>query len=311
MPFCQNCGRKLAENEVCNCTSGAAPTPVPTPTTAPAAAPQPAPAEAPAPKPEAAPAPKAEAAPAPAPKPEEKPATAAAPQTPPPAAPKPQPAPAPAPKPAPQPAPAPQQVYPNAAAQQPKKKKTPVGLIIAIILIPIVLIVLLVVGILAAILLPAMSGYVSKSKISSANASASSISKAVDSSLTDLDMQGVKISGYYVVCSDKKNNYNLPENFDEDEFYKKMKNYYSDSEKHEWFAVVEYSSCTYAAVSEGWKEQLVGTYPYSSTADGPCYYDTYYLSTTKRTKASLTKLYNDAAKKVKQKAEEASYYDYY
>ena len=309
MPFCQNCGRKLAENEVCNCTSGAAPTPVPTP--APAAAPQPAPAEAPAPKPEAAPAPKAEAAPAPAPKPEEKPATAAAPQTPPPAAPKPQPAPAPAPKPAPQPAPAPQQVYPNAAAQQPKKKKTPVGLIIAIILIPIVLIVLLVVGILAAILLPAMSGYVSKSKISSANSSASSISKAVNSSLTDLDTQGVKISGYYVVCSDKKNNYNLPENFDEDEFYKKMKNYYSDSEKHEWFAVVEYSSCTYAAVSEGWKEQLVGTYPYSSTADGPCYYDTYYLSTTKRTKASLTKLYNDAAKKVKQKAEEASYYDYY
>ena len=305
MPFCQNCGRKLAENEVCNCTSGAAPTPVPTP--APAAAPQPAPAEAPAPKPEAAPAPKAEAAPAPAPKPEEKPATAAAPQTPPPAAPKPQPAP----KPAPQPAPAPQQVYPNAAAQLPKKKKTPVGLIIAIILIPIVLIVLLVVGILAAILLPAMSGYVSKSKISSANASANSISKAVDSSLTDLDMQGVKISGYYVVCSDKKNNYNLPENFDEDEFYKQMKNYYSDSEKHEWFAVVEYSSCTYAAVSEGWKEQLVGTYPYSSTADGPCYYDTYYLSTTKRTKASLTKLYNDAAKKVKEKAESASYYDYY
>ena len=269
MPFCQNCGRKLAENEVCNCTSGAAPAPVPTP--APAAAPQPAPAEAPAPKPEAAPAPKAEAAPAPAPKPEEKPANAAAPQTPPPAAPKPQPAPAPKPQPA--PAPAPQQVYPNAAAQQPKKKKTPVGLIIAIILIPIVLIVLLVVGILAAILLPAMSGYVSKSKISSANAAASSISKAVDSSLTDLDMQGVKISGYYVVCSDKKNNYNLPENFDEDEFYKQMKNYYSDSEKQEWFAVVEYSSCTYAAVSEGWKEQLVGTYPYSSTADGPCYYD--------------------------------------
>ncbi len=156
-----------------------------------------------------------------------------------------------------------------------------------------------------------MSGYVSKSKISSANASASSISKAVNSSLTDLDMQGVKISGYYVVCSDKKNNYNLPENFDEDEFYKQMKNYYSDSEKHEWFAVVEYGKCTYAADSETWKNEIVGTSPNAATTDGPCYYDTYYLSTTKRTKASLTKLYNDAAKKVKEKAESASYYDYY
>ncbi|MBO7395324.1 MAG: hypothetical protein J6U16_04300 [Ruminococcus sp.] len=337
MPFCQNCGRKLAENEICNCTSGAAPTPVPTP--APAAAPTPvptpeaAPAPAPAPKPAETTAPKP--APAPAPKPAEtaapKPAPAPAPkpvnntpqQTTPPPAPKPQPAPAPAPKP--QPAPAPQNVntaqqvnntqavYQNVNVQQKPKKKTSVGLIIAIILIPIVLIVLLILGILAAILIPSMTGYVNKSKVSSANASANSISKAVNSALIEMDESNFNVGGsYYIICSDKENNYNVPtENFDEDELYKKIKNLYADSEKCEWFAVVEYGSCTYVAESETWKNEIVGTYPNTATPDGPCYYDTYYLSTTKREKASLTKLYNEAAKKVKQKAEDASSYYYY
>ena len=229
------------------------------------------------------------------------------------------------PPPAPKPAPAPQTVnaaqqvntnqavYNNVNVQQKPKKKTSVGLIIALILIPIVLIILIIVLILAAILIPSMSGYVKKSKVNSANASASSISKAVSSALTDMDSQGFTIgNSYYVICSDKKNNYNVPsENFDEDALYKSIKNYYADYNKSEWFAVVEYGSVTYVAASEGWKDEIVGTYPKTATPDGPCYYDTYYLSTTKREKASLTKLYNDAAKKVKQKAEDASYYDYY
>ena len=342
MPFCQNCGRKLAENEVCNCASGTAPTPAPAPAPAPAAAPTPAPAPAPAaapvpapaaaPTPAPAPAPAAAPTPAPAPaaapkpvnngqavqtpppaaQPAPKPANAAA-QTPPPA-PKPAPAPQSAPKPAPQPVPNPAQqpAYANAAAQQPKKKKSSVGLIIAIILIVVVLVILLILGVLAAIFIPGMLGYVNKSKVSSANSSASSIYKAASSSLTELDEQGYSIGGtYYIVCSDKENNYNLPENFNEDEFYKSMKNYFADSEKMEWFAVVEYGSVTYTADSETWKNEIVGTYPNQATTDGPSYYDKYYLSSSKREKASLTKLYNDAAQKVKQKAEDASYWSFY
>lgn len=295
MPFCQNCGRKLAENEVCNCTSGAAPTPTPAPVPTPAPSPAPKPAETAAPKP----------APTPAPAP--KPINNTSQQTTPPPAPKPQ------------PAPAPQQMntnqayYQNVNVQQKPKKKTSVGLIIALILIPVVLIVLLVLAILAAILVPGMLGYVNKSKVSSANASANNISKAVNSALTEMDSDGFNVGGsYYIICSDKKNNYNVPaENFDETELYDKIKEFYADSENTEWFAVVEYGSCTYAANSETWKNEIVGTCPKAATTDGPCYYDTYYLSTTKREKASLTKLYNEAAKKVKEKAEEASSYYFY
>lgn len=275
MPFCQNCGKRLAENEVCNCT---ATNPNPTPV----------------PKPSPQNTNNNSVNPAPAPKPNNQNVSNGT--TPPPA-----------------PQPAPQAAYQNVSAQQ-TKKKTPVGLIIAIILIPIVLIVLLVIGLLAAILVPSMIGYTNKSKVTSANANASSLYKGLNSSLVEMDSAGYKISGssYYIICSDKKNNYNVPtDNFDEDKFYKTLKNYYSDSEKGEWFAVVEYGSVSYVASSESWKNQLVGTYPKAATPDGPSYYDTYYLSTTKREKASLTKLYNEAAKKVKQKAEDASYYNYY
>lgn len=303
MPFCQNCGRKLAENEVCNCTSGtaanAAPAPAPQPT------PAPTPVQAPKPAPTPAPAPQPANGGAQTPPPAPKPVNSGA-QTPPPA-------PKPAPQPQPAPAPQPQGVYTNVNVQQQPKKKTSVGLIIALILIPIILIVLIVVLILAAILVPSMSGYVKKSKVSSANATSNSIYKAVTSSLTDMDANGYSIGGgYYIICSDKENNYNVPtEHFNEDVLYKNIDSYFKDNQNCEWFAVVEYGSVTYAASSESWKDEIVGSYPSAATTDGPCYYDTYYLSTTKRTKASLTKLYNDAAKKVKEKAEEASYYSFY
>lgn len=241
MPFCENCGRQLAENEVCNCTSGATPPPAP----------------------------------------------------------------------APNPAPTNQPVYNNVTVQPPKKKSN-VLLIVLVILIPLVIIGILVLGLLAAIFVPAMIGYTNKSKVSSANASASSICKSANSALVELDEWGYDLRGYYIIASDSDNNYNVPtSNFDVDAFYDKVNDFFSDSDDIEWFVVIENGTATYSATSESWNSDLVGTYPNGATTDGPSYYDTYYLSSTPRTKASITKLYNDAAQKVHEKAEYSYSYDYY
>ncbi|MBP5361747.1 MAG: type II secretion system protein [Ruminococcus sp.] len=59
------------------------------------------------------------------------------------------------------------------------------------------IVVIAIIGVLAAILVPTMLGYVRKSKISSANSTASSIYKAINSALTELDEEGVDVSGLY------------------------------------------------------------------------------------------------------------------
>jgi len=56
------------------------------------------------------------------------------------------------------------------------------------------IVVIAIIGVLAAILVPSMLGYVRKSKISSANSTASSVQKAFDATLTDCDAKGIKLS---------------------------------------------------------------------------------------------------------------------
>lgn len=53
------------------------------------------------------------------------------------------------------------------------------------------IVVIAIIGVLAAILVPAMLGYVKKSKITSANSSAKSIFTAAQSALTDMDTEDV------------------------------------------------------------------------------------------------------------------------
>lgn len=57
------------------------------------------------------------------------------------------------------------------------------------------IVVIAIIGVLAAILVPTMLGYVKKSKISSANSTASSIYKAINSALVELDEEGVDVGG--------------------------------------------------------------------------------------------------------------------
>lgn len=59
------------------------------------------------------------------------------------------------------------------------------------------IVVIAIIGVLAAILVPSMLGYVKKSKVSSANTSASSIYKAFNTALTDMDGEGYDMGGIY------------------------------------------------------------------------------------------------------------------
>ena len=57
------------------------------------------------------------------------------------------------------------------------------------------IVVIAIIGVLAAILVPAMMGYVKKSKITSANSAAKSIYTGAQSALTDLNAEDAELSG--------------------------------------------------------------------------------------------------------------------
>lgn len=61
------------------------------------------------------------------------------------------------------------------------------------------IVVIAIIGVLAAILVPTMLGYVRKSKLSSANTTASSVYKAINSALTELDEEGIDVGGDYLL----------------------------------------------------------------------------------------------------------------
>ena len=61
------------------------------------------------------------------------------------------------------------------------------------------IVVIAIIGVLAAILVPAMLGYVRKSKISGANSAAATIQKAINTALVEMDEQGIDIGGTYII----------------------------------------------------------------------------------------------------------------
>ncbi len=67
------------------------------------------------------------------------------------------------------------------------------------------IVVIAIIGVLAAILVPTMLGYVKKSKVSGANSAASSVYKAINTALTELDEEGVDIGGTHILSFDGTN----------------------------------------------------------------------------------------------------------
>lgn len=68
------------------------------------------------------------------------------------------------------------------------------------------IVVIAIIGVLAAILVPTMLGYVRKSKLSSANTAASSVYKAINSALTELDEEGIDVGGTYLLTYNASTN---------------------------------------------------------------------------------------------------------
>ena len=89
------------------------------------------------------------------------------------------------------------------------------------------IVVIAIIGVLAAILVPTMLGYVKKSKVSSANSTAGSVYKAINSTLTELD--------------------------------EKIKNYMDDVQKCAYSVAINMGNCVAAAASQDGK--YTGTYP--------------------------------------------------
>ena len=170
----------------------------------------------------------------------------------------------------------------------------------------ITLIILIAIGLLGAGVIHTMNGYTYGSRLASANSAASSLYKSVNAALIEMKDNGYSVNGYYLVCSNRDKNVNLPEDFDEDEFYRSVENFFYDSTKIQWFAVIENDTAVYAASSQKWKHTLLGTYP-DSGYDYLYYYDTGSETTKKRDKATLKAQYDDTAKKVRANAEDEEF----
>ncbi|MBE6857196.1 MAG: type II secretion system protein [Ruminococcus sp.] len=126
------------------------------------------------------------------------------------------------------------------------------------------IVVIAIIGVLAAILVPSMLGYVKKSKVSSANSTASSVYKAINSALTELDEEGVDIGitkivvwngTAWTVSSTAANNAVTTTNFSP-----KVANFFSDitSVKRVDAQIVSGSCVAVAAANDS---TYTGTYP--------------------------------------------------
>ena len=149
-------------------------------------------------------------------------------------------------------------------------------------------------------------GLMFSQRIKSTNSAAGSVYKAVNSSIYEMGEQGYNARGYYLICSDRSKNISIPNHLDEDRLYNSIRNFFSDSERFEWFAVVENDSVTYSALANSWKSKPVGSYP-ASDYSGISYYDTGFIETEERNKATLKMLYADTEKKVREKADDEDF----
>ncbi len=145
-----------------------------------------------------------------------------------------------------------------------QKKKKNSGCIIALC---VSLLIFLIIGlILAAIFVPAMLGYVKKSKTAAANTNAKTITTNIKSALVDMTEKGMTIDGRYIVCSDSsKNLYVDGEKLDFDTLYYTAREYGS-IDSYEWFVVIEHGAVTYAAANCSDNDDYVGTFPNISDA---------------------------------------------
>ena len=99
------------------------------------------------------------------------------------------------------------------------------------------------------------------------NASTSSLIKAGNTALVELDEENFAVSEIketIIVSSDDSMNYNVPETFKTDLFKKRTENYFGKMKEMEWFIVIKGGMVVYAAANMLDDAENVGTYPADS-----------------------------------------------
>ena len=121
------------------------------------------------------------------------------------------------------------------------------------------IVVIAIIGVLAAILVPAMLGYVKKSKITTANTTAKSIFNALNTSLVDMDSDGLALpsgTGQTGISGD---------NIGDSSLKARVLTYFSDVKKvKEWSYQLTDGQCTAVAAMNG---TYPGSYPKQMTVE--------------------------------------------
>ncbi len=121
------------------------------------------------------------------------------------------------------------------------------------------IVVIAIIGVLAAILVPAMLGYVRKSKVTTANTTAKSIFNALNTSLVDMDSEGAALpTAGDAACDGTSGMANAT-------LSAKVQTYFSDISKvTEWCWACTSGQCVGVGCMNG---QYPGSYPKAMTVD--------------------------------------------
>lgn len=149
------------------------------------------------------------------------------------------------------------------------------------------IVVIAIIGVLAAILVPTMLGYVRKSKLSSANSTASSVYKAINSALTELDEEGIDVGAdLYLKYNASTNTWSAGSNdldsVKDSKFKTKVANFFADitKVKQGCGAAISNGGCVAVAVCSD--STYTGTYPSGVvTSDNYTEYKNSYVNALK------------------------------
>lgn len=155
------------------------------------------------------------------------------------------------------------------------------------------IVVIAIIGVLAAILVPAMLGYVKKSKVTAANSSAASLYDAINTILTELDEEGYD-TGSIKTLSHAKNATTVTVTEDADpsgkpdgaDVYKGIKEYFNEVKKLDFEAAIDGGVCV--AVAAKSDSTYTGTKP---------------IVVTKKNYKKYSNKLDDALKDAKKKAD--------
>ena len=133
------------------------------------------------------------------------------------------------------------------------------------------IVVIAIIGVLAAILVPAMLGYVRKSKVSSANSAANSLQKAINTALVEIDEETEEASGInsisythggttVTLAEDAKAFSSNGVEISGEKTYQKIQNYMDKVHKLDFFAKCNGGVCTGVACRQA-GAKYTGTAP--------------------------------------------------